>query len=427
MIIICEPQSKGISHIKVNSGFIYGLSLAYPGEQIEFFSETSHFKEIIEIFKSNKIQNIDLKHFTINFNAAKSFSISGIIGYFFLIKSVFDKVLEFGSNKVFFLSMNPVILCTIKILKVFAKYKNICCTVVLHGELEDIANVDYTEPYLPRPIAERVTLVRLIKHPGIVLLMMRRILFQPFESVSSSYSLFFKKYFRTKKMMMWRHSKQYHYISLSPHVTENAKKYLDTKLLNFKTIIMPIIFAKPLKRSKNKFIKFAVFGYGDSGQMQKMLNLLSQREISAPYEIKIISMDNRGTEGFKNIKYISRGKVLGRSEMENATKDVDVFINLYTKNRHRFGCSLSIFEAFSYLKPVIHLSNPGYNYFNKPGKPIGYRCEDMNIFVDKLADMIGNFHLYKAQLLVFRRNMLEYRSAYDVRNNLKNLKESFKF
>jgi hypothetical protein len=228
-------------------------------------------------------------------------------------------------------------------------------------------------------------------------------------------------------MLIWQHSNHYHYIVLSPHVAINAKKNLDTEYLNFYTIIMPVIFAEPQPPANNKFIKFAVFGYGDSAQMKKMLTLLSTKTIPKPYEIRIISMDNRGTEGFPNVNCLSNGKVLTRKEMEISTRDIDTFINLYDSTRHRFGCSGSIFEAFSYLKPVLHLSNDGYNYFNKPEKPIGFRCENMDIFVEKMCDMIENYPTYKNEFDVFRKNLFSYRDEYAVENNLDKLKASFTF
>jgi hypothetical protein len=322
------------------------------------------------------------------------------------------------------LSGGPVVIYVVKKLKQQNKYKDLCFTFVLHGELEDIANVEYKEPYLP--VLKNHFKFRLSR-PGVILLYIRLVLSTPFTWIESKYLLIFKKIFRTKRMMMWRHNNQYNYISMSPHVTENAKKYINTGYLNFHTIILPIVFAKPTPQPNNKFIKFAVFGYGDSSQMQKMLTILAKRKINKPYEIRIISMDSRGTEGFSNITRLSQGKVLTKKEMEDALPDIDVFINLYDKNRHRFGCSLSILESFSYLKPILHLSNPGYNYFNKPEKPIGFRVENLNGFVDKMVDMIENYPRYKKQLNTFRSNILECRKEYNIENNLLRLKKSFTF
>jgi len=433
MIAVCELQCKGISHEKVNSGFLHGLLLAYPKEEISFFAEQTHFQALKRIFNNSKTNFKNIKLVKINFNANKSFSFEGIVSYYLLIKKIFNKLLSFGENRIFFLSNSPIILYVVKKLKQQKKYKNINCTFVLHGELEDIATKKYKKPYIPvisnRPVAAsiRIIIPKLLENPKRTFSFLVKTLIQPLAQLYSQYSLIFKRKFRTKKMMMWQHSNQYNYISMSPHVTENAKKYINTDHLNFHTIVLPIIFAKPDVMPNNKFIKFAVFGYGDSAQMNKMLTTLSKKKITKSYEIKIISMDSRGTEEFPNITRLSRGNVLTRVEMEKAAQDVDVFINLYDRTRHRFGCSLSILEAFSYLKPVLHLSNPGYDYFNKPNKPIGFKVNNLDEFVEKMVDLIENYPRCRKGLKIFRNNMLEYRKKYAIENNLEKLKRSFTF
>ena len=431
MIIVCEPQCKGISHEKVNGGFLYGLHLACPKEKIVFFAEKTHFQEVKNIFINSHVATGSIENFPINFSLRNNYGFGGIVRYYLLFKRIFDRACGLGINKIFFLSTSPIILYTIKKLKQKSKYKSICCTFVLHGELEDISHKKYEESYTTELKGVKIgfnrALATLFNHPDRVFLFILGKIFWPILRLYSDYSLIFKKNFRVKKMMMWRHSNQYNYISLSPHVTKNASKYIDIKYLNIHTIIMPIIFAKPSPVFNNKYIKFAVFGYGDSAQMHKMLSILSKRHIQNTYEIRIIGMDYRGTEGFPNVTHVGNGKVLTLNEMENSAKDIDMFINLYDRTRHRFGCSLSIFEAFSYLKPVLHLSNPGYNYFNNKKKSIGYRTENLNEFVNKMCDMIENYPRYGEKLEVFRKNMLGYRREYNIKSNLLKLRKSFTF
>ena len=434
MIVVCEPQCKGISHVEVNSGFLYGLSSAYHDQEILFLTHPTHYKEIINTLKYKGVSIPGLKHFPINFNAKNMFSLSGIFNYFILINKIFSQTIKLGQTKVLFLSTSPIILFTIKLLKQFSYYKNICCTIVLHGELEDIANDKYREPYTPthrRNTSVNVKNGKIFRKlinnlDKIPLYLFEKVSFS-FSQLESKYSLIFKRIFRTKRIMLWKHNSHFKYISLSPHVTANARKYIDTDFLNFNTIYLPIIFNKVMPATKNKYIKFAVFGYGDSSQMYKMLTLLDRKKITKPYLIKIISMDSRGTEGFQNIETYSHGKILTRKEMEVAAKDVDVFLNLYDDSRHSLGCSLSIFEALSHVKPVLHLSNPGYNYYNRQEKPIGYMEKNLVVFVDRMFDMIENYDKYKAILAQFKDNIIEYRSEYDILSRLTSLHESLDF
>lgn len=433
MIFVCEIQCKDISHAKVNSGFIYGLHLAYPHKKILFYSHKSHIKEIRGILSTSKIKIKKLTHVPIYFDADKAFSLSGLAKNYLLIRKIFNQALSNNICTILFLSTSPIILFIIKVLKLQTRYKDICCTSVLHGELEDIANSTYQEPYTPNPPSNNTTAsygnfrIRIYRKIDKMRVYLTQVVGYPSRQLSSQYSLIFKRIFRTKKMMTWRHSNQYKYISLSPHVTENANKHINTDYLNFQTIIMPILFNVPTPIPNNNYIKFAVFGYGDSAMMHKMLVQLSKMKVKNRYEIRIISMDSRGTEGYPNVTCMSNGKAINRAVMENAAKDIDVFINLYDQTRHSLGCSLSIFEALSLLKPVLHLSNPGYNYFNKRKKPIGYRTENINDFVNKMTDMIEHYKSYQLAFGKFRSNMLEYREVYNIKNNLIKLEHALTY
>ena len=62
MIVVCEPQCKSISHEKVNSGFIYGLRLAYPLETIRLYADASHIKALKEILIHDNSDNRNNQH-----------------------------------------------------------------------------------------------------------------------------------------------------------------------------------------------------------------------------------------------------------------------------------------------------------------------------------------------------------------------------
>ncbi len=116
--------------------------------------------------------------------------------------------------------------------------------------------------------------------------------------ITSMYSGIFKRYFYIKKILLWKHSSDFHYVVLSPHVIQNAAEYIDVKSLNFYGMVMPIVFARPTPQPRNEFVKFAVFGYGDSAMLYKVALLLSQKKMEKPYEIRVIGMDTRGTDWF---------------------------------------------------------------------------------------------------------------------------------
>jgi hypothetical protein len=233
------------------------------------------------------------------------------------------------------------------------------------------------------------------------------------------------KLFPEKKMLLWKHSADFKYISLSPHVVVNAERYIDTKELNIHTVVLPTIFAEPIPQPNNEHVKFATFGYGNSLMLHNVVFQLSQKELKRPYEIRIIGMDDRGTDGFPNITCPSPGKVLDRSDMEKYAKDIDMFLILYDKSRYRLSCSGSILESLSYTKPILHFNNDCINTFNKHENPIGICCNSLEEFVCKMEDIIENYETYIREFQTFRKNILKLRNECAIENSLTQLKDSF--
>jgi hypothetical protein len=190
---------------------------------------------------------------------------------------------------------------------------------------------------------------------------------------------------------------------------------------------MPIVFAEPMPPAQNEFVKFAVFGYGDSAMLYKANLLLSQKKITSPYEIRMISMDSRGTEGFPNVHRVSPGKVMPRSGMEKYARDIDIFLILYDKSRYRLSCSGSILEAISYSKPILHLNNDAVNYFDKQENPIGICCDDLEELADKMCDIINHYPAYSADLITYRENIKHLRDEISIEKLVPAIKSSFTF
>ena len=137
MIVICEPQCREMSHEKVNSGFIYALSLAYPQEKICFFADKSHIQSIKKIFIHDNIFVNNIKFIPIKFRDSLSFI--GMLTFFSLFKKMFVNVMARGTDKIFFLSFSPLILYILKKLKQKPCFSKMKFSFVLHGAFEDIA------------------------------------------------------------------------------------------------------------------------------------------------------------------------------------------------------------------------------------------------------------------------------------------------
>ena len=430
MIAICEPQCEGLSHEKVNSGFIYGLSLAYPQKKIRFYADITHIEAINNILLHDNISINNIEYIPIKFRDL--YSIWGMLTYYLLFKKMFSEVLETGTNKIFFLYMTPNILYVIKKLKQKREFMKMNFTFVLHGTFENIAN-EFDKPAgLSLPIKKMknenliqikyiIQIIRQMKFIDVP----RMVVTEFFNRLIIPWRFISAKLFTDRKMLLWEHSDDFKYISLSPHILTNAQEYIDVKKLNISTVVFPIIFSEPTPQPNNEHAKFAIFGWGNPLMLLNVISKLSQKELKQPYEIRIIGMDNRGISGFPNVTCLSPGKMLERSEMEKYARDIDMFLILYDISRYRLSCSGSILESLSYTIPILHFNNDCINYFNKRQNPIGLCCSSLDDFVSKMEDIIENYGAYTSEFQTFRTNLLELRNHYAIENSLTKLKDSF--
>lgn len=429
MIVICEPHVKGVEHEKVNSGFIYGLSLAYPHEAIRFYGEYAHIEAIKEILIHDKILINKIEYVPIKIR--DFYSIIGVFTFYRLFNKILSDVLDTGTNKIFFLSFSPMILYVIKKLKQKSKFSTMKFTLVLHGELEDIANDDNKMTGLSLPI-KKLSNEYIFKYvfQKIRQMKFRDLLCRGAEVISTLINKprksISKKLFKEREMLLWKHSADFKYICLSPHIIANAERYINTKELNMYTVVLPTIFAEPIPVPHNEYVKFATFGYGNALILRNVLFLLSQKELKKFYEIRVIGMDYRGIEGFPNTSCPSIGKMLDRSDMEKYASDIDMFLILRTySTNYRLSCSNSILESLSYIKPILHFNNDCINTFNKHENPIGFCCNSLEEFVSKMEDIIENYEIYKFEFQTFRKNILKLRNEYAIENSLTQLRNSF--
>lgn len=426
MIIICEPIAQESTHEKVNSGFIYGLRLAYPQEAIRFYADITHIEAIKNILDHDKIIIDNIEYIPVKFK--NLYSIRGMLKCYFLFKNIFFDAIGAKVNKIFFLSFNPKILYITKKLKRKSKFLEIKFTFVLHGSFDTVAN-EYDKPtQLSLPIKRiknqidityKLRIIRQAKFtelPKVIAPFINR--FMPWQLISS-------KLFTDRKMLLWKHSADYRYIALSPHIIKNAERYINAKKLNMYTVTLPTVFREPSNQPDNEYVKFAIFGYGNPLVLYNILIKLSQKKLKSPYEIRIVGMDNRGTSGFSNVTCPSPGKRLDRSEMEKYAEDIDAFLILYDKSRYRLSCTGSILESLSYTKPILHFDNDCINDFNRPDNPIGIRCNSLDEFVCKMEEIIENYESYRLEFQNFRKNILKLRNECAIENSVTTLKESF--
>lgn len=201
-------------------------------------------------------------------------------------------------------------------------------------------------------------------------------------------------------------------------------EYVNEPSLNLWIIPHPGIFFKPLPQTSNSYLKIAVFGEGYSPALYLLNKELTRHKIVRDYEIRIIGMHGSSIWQFSHVTRPIKRR-LTRQEMESLVPDIDMFLILYPKNSYMLSCSSSIFEAYSYGKPVLYLENFCIDSFNPKDAPIGIACGDIEDMAAKFTDMVNNYDSFKEEIYIFRKNIYKNREKIDIKHTHKTLKEIF--
>ncbi len=405
MIFVCEPQCRGISHEKVNSGFLTLARRAFPDDVLRLYADPTHRRALEEILVRDGVTIDRVEHRAIVLDDA--LSVRGALAYYRLFKRMFAEAVAEGVERVLFLSSSPVLLHVLKRLRSNPAFAKIRIAFVLHADFEDIANdtfqaVAATAVHEPT-ILEKLRMIRIAELPGKVAGLVGR-------RISERYASLWQTRFREREQLEWRHDDRLAYIALAPHVRTNASKYIDVQALNVHTVEMPINFAAPRSAPRNAHLKLATFGYGDPAALRRVVDALDRLMPSKPYEIRIIGMDNRGLESHPRVVCPSPNKPLSRAEMERHAEDIDAFLILYDRNRYRLSCSGAIFEALSYVKPVLHIGNPCITPFDPPDAPIGFSTETLEELARLVAPMIDDYPAAQRAFAARRENIMRLRT-----------------
>jgi len=427
MIVVCEPQCKSISHEKVNSGFLYGLRLAFPDDKILLYADQTHIDAIKNILSHDKIDIGNIEYAPIQFFNTES--IYAFVRYYSLLAKIFTQVVALNINRIFFLSFSPKILYLVKKLKQKSKFFSLKFSFVLHGDFENIAKKhiainsdpdDFDFPGLKATFKDKLLKLSMADVPKKAFHFSKKIT----GKLTGPFINKFNRGFTNEKIIPWQHNADYKYIVLAPFIITNAAAYINVDELGFSSVVLPTVFAPPTPQPENDYPKFAIFGFGNPKKLRKILLKLSQKGIENPYEIRIIGMDS-GLGVFPNVFSPSPGKRLPRDEMEKYAVDIDVFLNLYGKNQYRLSCSNSILESLSYMKPVLHFDNDCMNFFDTKDLPIGICCTNEEEYAEVMTDIINNYGKYKKKFTSFRENILSLRDKYAIENSITEIKSSF--
>lgn len=349
MIIICELQCTEMEHVEVNAALICSIRLAYPEKKILFLAQENHLQYVKESLEQHGFHNIEFT--IINVPERLATDMQRFIDDYKLCKQIFDKAVLYKTDKIIFCSIMSTGLIALKFLLKF--YSKIKCFVIPHGILETI-----------------------IKPPS----SLRRLPFW------------------FKWAMAFGNNDKLTYLLLGKSIQDNLKDIMPHIMKYTNTIDIPYFYKSeynflPFKEK----IKFGLLGIVDhtkgSDLFFKFTNEIGSFSNETEFYLigRIVNEKTRDLYfKTKNIIAPSPDKSISRQEYDKYVSLIDYSVFFYHSNSYKLKASGVIFDAFSFLKPIIALRNPFFEYYFEIFGDIGYLCNDYDELKQTVYNIIEN-------------------------------------
>lgn len=384
MIIICEPQCTGINHAEVNAALLTAFYFAFPDEKILFAGEEKHIKATKNSIANNIAENMSFMEIQIPLYFSSS--LRRLPLEFKIFNRIFDLAVSNNTDKVIFLSITSPGLIAAKVMLLKEKYRRTNPTVVLHSIFQAV----FTRPSL-RPA-----------------------------------EMFF--WFRIS-FLLGRHDK-INYILLSPSIEKQVKLKLPGIKKKLIYIDLPYFFQDPEEYApwQDGVIRFGSFGFAHKYKGAHLFIKLAEetRSIESEYgsEFLLIGQLQEGLlkNNTENLITLTKNNLpLNREDFDKAAKKIDYAVFCYNQHLYKFTTSGALFDAFSYLKPIIALKTPLFEYYFEAMGDIGYLCNDYVEMRERIIGLIKNplFERYAKQ----RDNILKGREKINLLNISKKIRK----
>jgi hypothetical protein len=370
MIIICEPQCVGFEHVEVNAALIAAMSYAIPHEEILFLAEREHLGRVSGTLEDHRV-NIQPCEIGVPPRFLSDFR--RFPRELLLCKNVFDIARNNAANKVLFTSITSPTLLSIKVLLRF------------FNEIECVA--------IPHQILNSIT-----RRPSLV----------PTETP------FWLRFWLSVGNM-----KRLRYLVLSPYIEERLSVLLPKIGEYVRSVDLPYFFdpEKDTRGLNSDPIRFGAFGVAIRSKgadiFFAMAKEILRSHVRCVPEFELVGHVADKTIGELQEDFViveSSDLPLSREDYKTRAKSVDYVLFLNRPDAYELVASGSLMDAFSYLRPIIALKQPLFEYYFKTMGDIGYLCESYGEVKERILSILANKpnERYRAQ----QRNILNGREQF---------------
>lgn len=332
MTVICEPQCYGFEHAEVNAALIAVFCSAFPKEEIVFLAETGHLQRTREYIQAHGCREIRFQE--IQLAPRRCSHPKRLVLEISVYRKIFARAVQYNADKIVFCAVTAQGLIVTKFLIRF--FKSLRCVAVMHGVIETI--VDWKEFW-------RQQMVFWFRFP----------------------------------FLFWN-SDRLKYLVFGSFIQESLSEMFP-KIRKFVSAMdLPYSFQPPTIHvpSENK-TSFGALGVGSRSKGTDLFfkTAVEVKSYSRDAEFILIGpvIDKQLVLPENNTVIIpSLSSPLSREDFSKWAQSIDYAVFFHKPESYRFSTSAAFFDALSYVKPVIAIRNPLFEYYFRLMGDIGYLC-----------------------------------------------------
>jgi len=386
MILVCEPQCKGLEHVDFNAAVIAMVHYALTNEKIAFFAEREHLVSVRNRLTGFLIDNVSYHEIDVSSRIDKKYKT--VLYELEICRRIFHYARTNGINNVLFSSTTSVTLIAIKVLLCFCI--NVKCITIPHSILLTIR-----------------------KWP-------KRWLFGiPF-------------WFKTA--LLFKNPDRLRYLVIGGFTKEWLKLQLPTIEKKLLSVEMPYLFKRKdynMINDERQTIRFGFFGFGSIDKGIELFIKLSediQRTHTRMIPEFVLIGNTYKTEPEMNFGCVympSPYKPLSTDDYERYAKSIDYSIILYNPETYNIIHGASIMDSFEYCKPIIAIRSVLVELYFKEMDDIGYLCSNYEELIKAIVSILNEFptERYNRQcnnILKRRENLSPHKISTSLKKEITN-------